>query len=280
MIQTYGQNQGIPMEIIGEKINTTRKNVRKAVQERDSAFIQDLALRQFQAGATYLDVNSGLALYPEEEAEDFAWLVPTIQAAADVSLCIDSAQEVVIESALKLHKGRAMINSVNGDEAHMAMVFPLVKAYDCKVIALTSSKAAGIPKTSADRLKIAEKIATRAQNHGIALENIYFDPLVMPISTDAGNAVLFLETLQEIKQTFPGAKTVSGLSNISFGLPNRKLLNQVFLVLSLGSGMDAAILDPTDKKIMTMLLTAEAMLGRDAYCAQYIQAYKEGRLAV
>jgi cobalamin-dependent methionine synthase I len=266
------------MEIIGEKINTTRKNVQKAVQERDSAFIQDLALRQFQAGATYLDVNSGLALYPEEEAEDFVWLVPTIQAVADVPLCIDSAHGMVIESALKLHKGQAMINSVNGDEANMEMVFSLARTYDCKVIALTSSKKAGIPKTSADRLKIVEKIVTEAQHQGIALENIYFDCLVMPIATAASNAVLFLETLQEIKQTYPAAKTVSGLSNISFGLPSRKLLNQVFLILSLGFGMDAAILDPTDKKIMAMLLTTEAMLGRDAYCTQYIQAYKEGKL--
>ena len=265
------------MEIIGEKINTTRKHVQKAVQERDSAFIQDLALRQFQAGATYLDVNSGMALYPEEEAEDFAWLVPTIQAVADVPLCIDSAHKMVIESALKLHKGQAMINSVNGDEANMEMVFSLVKAYDCKVIALTSSKATGIPKTSTDRLKIAEKIAAEAQHQGIGLENIYYDPLVMPISTAGSNAVVYLETLREIKQTYPGAKIVSGLSNISFGLPSRKLLNQVFLVLSLGSGMDAAILDPTDKKIMAMLVATEAMLGRDEYCAQYIQAFKEGR---
>jgi 5-methyltetrahydrofolate--homocysteine methyltransferase len=185
---------------------------------------------------------------------------------------------MVIESALKLHKGQAMINSVNGDEANMEMVFSLVKAYDCKVIALTSSKATGIPKTSADRLKIAEKIAAEAQHQGIGLENIYYDPLVMPISAAGSNAVLFLETLREIKQTYPGARIVSGLSNISFGLPSRKLLNQVFLVLSLGSGMDAAILDPTDKKIMAMLVAAEAMLGRDEYCTQYIHAFKEGRL--
>jgi cobalamin-dependent methionine synthase I len=266
------------MEIIGEKINTTRKNVQKAVEERNSVFIQDLARRQFEAGANYLDVNSGLTLSPQAEAEDFAWLVPTIQEVADVPLCIDSAHKVVIETALKLHKGQAMINSVNGDAANMEMVFSLAKQYECKVVALTSSKETGIPATSTERLKIAEKIAIEAQNYEVALENIYFDPLVMPISTAHTNAVVFLKTLNEIKQTFNTAKTISGLSNISFGLPRRKLLNHVFLVLSLGFGMDAAILDPTDKKIMSMVTATEAMTGKDAYCAQYIRAYKEGRL--
>jgi 5-methyltetrahydrofolate corrinoid/iron sulfur protein methyltransferase len=268
------------MEIVGEKINTTRKSVRKAVEERDTAFIQDLARKQSEAGATYLDVNSGLALYPEEEAEDFAWLVPTIQAVVDVPLCIDSGRKEPIETALKLHKGPAMINSVNGDPESMNVIFPLVKEYDCKVIALTSSREGKIPATSAERLAIAEKIGIEAQNHGISLENIYFDPLVMPISTDNNNALLFLETVREIKQTFNTAKTISGLSNISYGLPNRKLLNHVFLILSLGFGMDAAILDPTDKNIMAMVSATEAMVGKDAYCTQYIQAYKEGRLDV
>ncbi|MCK5205728.1 MAG: methyltetrahydrofolate cobalamin methyltransferase [Desulfobacterales bacterium] len=268
------------MEIVGEKINTTRKSVRKAVQERDTAFIQDLARKQFEAGATYLDVNSGMALYPEEEAEDFAWLVPTIQKVVDVPLCIDSGRKEAIETALKLHKGSAMINSVNGDPESMDMVFPLAKEYECKVIALTSSREGKIPATSAERLTIAEKIGSQAQNHGISLENIYFDALVMPISTAHNNALVFLETLQEIKQTFNTAKTISGLSNISFGLPNRKLLNHVFLVLGLGFGMDAAILDPTDKNIMAMVLATETMLGKDAYCTQYIQAYKDGRLEI
>ena len=268
------------MEIVGEKINTTRKSVRRAVEERDTAFIQDLARKQSEAGATYLDVNSGLALYPEEEAADFAWLVPTIQAVVDMPLCIDSGRKEAIETALKLHKGPAMINSVNGDPESMNVIFPLAKKYDCKVIALTSSREGKIPATSAERLAIAEKIAIEAQNHGIPLENIYFDPLVMPISTAHNNALLFLETLQEIKKTFNTAKTISGLSNISFGLPHRRLLNHVFLVLSLGFGMDAAILDPTDKGIMAMVSATEAMAGRDAYCMQYIQAYKEGRLDV
>jgi cobalamin-dependent methionine synthase I len=268
------------MEIIGEKINTTRKDVEKAVREKDSAFIQDLARIQAEAGATYLDVNSGLALYPEKEAEDFAWLVPLIQKAVDLPLCIDSGRSQPIEAALKLHKGKAMINSVNGDPAKMEEIFPLVKEYRSKVIALTSNKEGGIPVTSNERLKIAQTIATEAQKYKIPLGDIYFDPLVLTLSTEHRNGLLFLETLRGIKEGLGEAKTVSGLSNISFGLPKRKILNQAFLLLALGCGMDAAILDPTDKALMAMIRAGEALMGKDPFCAQYISAFREGRLDV
>ena len=266
------------MEIIGEKINTSRKAVEKAVLAKDAPFIQDLARRQTEAGATYLDVNSGLALYPEEEAEQFTWLVQVIQQAVDLPICIDSAHASVIETALKLHKGKAMINSVTGDPDKLASILPLAKQYNCKVIALTSSKAAGIPTTAAERLKIAEVIAGEAQKHGLPLEDIYFDPLVLTVATEQRSALLFLETLSEIKSNLGEAKTISGLSNISFGLPKRKLLNHAFLVLAMGFGMDAAILDPTDKAIMALVQATETLMGKDSYCTRYLKAFREGRL--
>lgn len=266
------------MEIIGEKINTTRKAVEAAVRRRDAVFIQDLARRQAEAGAAYLDVNSGLPLDPAEEAADFEWLVPLIQEAVDVPLCIDSAHPRVIEASLRLHKGRAMINSVNGDPAVLESILPLAGRHHCKVIALTTSREKKIPADSAERLEIAEAIAHRAAAHGIPLEDIYFDPLVLSLSTDQKNALVFLETLKVIKQALPGAKTVSGLSNISFGLPKRKLLNQAFLVLAGSSGMDAAIADPTDKALMAMVTAAEALANKDAYCVRYLKAFREGRL--
>jgi 5-methyltetrahydrofolate--homocysteine methyltransferase len=266
------------MEIIGEKINATRKDVEKAVRERDAVFIQELARKQAEAGATYLDVNSGLALYPEEEAGDFAWLVPIIQEAVDLPLCIDSGRSQPIETALKLHRGTAMINSVNGDPAKMDEIFPLVKEYGTKVVALTASKEGGIPVTSGERLKIAQTIATEAKKYGVPLENIYFDPLVLALSTEPRNGIIFLETLRGIKENLGEAKTVSGLSNISFGLPKRSILNQAFLLLALGCGMDAAILDPTDKALMAMITAGEALMGKDPFCAHYISAFREGRL--
>lgn len=266
------------MEIIGEKINTTRKAVEAAVRQRDAAFIQDLARRQAEAGAAYLDVNSGLPLDPAEELADFEWLVSLIQEAVDLPLCIDSAHPKVIEGGLRLHKGRAMINSVNGDPAVLDSILPLAGRYHCKVIALTTSRAKKIPANSAERLEIAEAIARRAAEHGVPIEDIYFDPLVLSLATDQKNALVFLETLKAIKKGLPGAKTVSGLSNISFGLPKRKLLNQAFLVLAGGAGMDAAIADPTDKALMAMVAASEALANKDLYCARYLKAFREGRL--
>ncbi|RJQ65335.1 MAG: methyltetrahydrofolate cobalamin methyltransferase [Desulfobacteraceae bacterium] len=266
------------MEIIGEKINTTRKAVEAAVRQRDAAFIQDLARRQAEAGAAYLDINSGLPLDPREEAADFEWLVPLIQSVADVPLCLDTAHPQVIEAGLRLHKGRAMINSVNGDPAVLESILPLAGRYQCKVIALTTSREKKIPANSAERLEIAKAIAHRAGEYGVPLEDIYFDPLVLSLATDQRNALVFLETLKAIKLALPGAKTVSGLSNISFGLPKRKLLNQAFLVLAGNAGMDAAIADPTDKALMAMVTATEALANKDEYCARYLQAFREGRL--
>lgn len=279
MILTYStQSNGEHMEIIGEKINSTRKNVEQAIRKRDAAFIQDLTRKQAEAGADYLDINSGMPLYPEEEAEDFAWLVPLIQEVANLPLCIDSAYPLVIETALKLHQGRAMINSINGDQGKMDSIFPLAKEFDCKVIALTSSKETGIPSTAAERIAIAEKIAEEARKVGFPLENIYFDPLVLPLSTDHTNGVVFLDTLRGIKQTLEPAKTISGLSNISYGLPRRKRINHAFLALAVACGMDAAILDPTGREMMAMLPVAELLSGKDPDCAEYLNAFREGRL--
>jgi cobalamin-dependent methionine synthase I len=266
------------MEIIGEKINTTRKEVEAAVRQRDAAFIQDLARRQAEAGAAYLDVNSGLPLDPKEEMGDFEWLVPLIQETVNLPLCLDSPHVQVIEASLRLHKGRAMINSVNGDPAVLESILPLASRYHCKVIALTTSREKKIPANSAERVGIAEAIARRAQEYKVPLEDIYFDPLVLSLSTEQKNALVFLETLRAIKQNMPGAKIVSGLSNISFGLPKRKVLNQAFLVLAVGAGMDAAIADPTDKAIMAMAMASEALANKDPYCARYLRAFREGRL--
>ncbi|RJQ56394.1 MAG: methyltetrahydrofolate cobalamin methyltransferase [Desulfobacteraceae bacterium] len=266
------------MEIIGEKINTTRKTVERAVREKDKAFIQDLAGRQADSGATYLDVNSGTALYPEEEAEDLAWLVQVIQEAVELPLCIDSAHPSAIEKALCIHRGRAMINSINGDPKTMDALFPLIKKYQCKVVAMTSSREAGIPSGSMERLKIAQAIAGEAEKYGVPLEDVYFDPLVLSISTDHRNGLLFLETLKEIRKEIPKARTISGLSNISYGLPKRRLINQTFLVMCLYCGMDAAILDPTDKETMALIQAGAVLIGKDAFCSGYLRAFRSGIL--
>ena len=265
------------MLVVGEKINTSVKDVKEAVLKRNNSFIEESAKNQKLAGADYLEVNSGLRVYPEEEAEDMEWLVPLVQKAAGLPLCIDTAHGLVLEKALKFHQGKAIINSINGDTERWGEILPLAKRSGCDVVALPSDRK-GIPSSAEGRIKAAERIMEGISREGLAPENIYFDPLVLPLSSDTKNGLLFLDTLKEIKRSFPGAKTISGLSNISFGLPKRSLINRSFLVLSLGAGLDAAILNPLDKNLMALVRSTEAFLDRDPFCVKYIEAFRSGKL--
>ncbi len=265
------------MLIIGEKINTSIKGVKEAILNRNELFIQDLASKQKLGGADYLEVNSGLRVYPEEEAIDLEWLVPLVQKATGLPLCIDTAHGLVLERALKLHQGKAIVNSINGDSDRWEGILPLVKRHGCDVVALPSDRS-GLPPRVEGRIKIAERIMEGITGEGLAPENVYFDPLVLPLSSDTKNGLLFLDTLKEVKRSFPEAKTISGLSNASFGLPKRSLINQSFLVLSLKTGLDAAILNPLDKNLMALVKSTEVLLNRDPFCIKYIEAFRSGKL--
>ena len=265
------------MLVIGEKINSSIKSVEGAILQRNESFIQDLAKRQKVAGADYLEVNSGLRIYPEEEAGDMEWLVPLIQKETGLPLCIDSPHSLALKAALKYHQGVAVINSINGDTERWEEVLPVAKQHGCRIIALLSDRK-GISSEVSGRIKIAERIIQGASKDGIPLENLYFDPLVMPLSSNTKSGLLFIETLKEMKRLFPEAKTISGLSNISYGLPKRSVMNQSFLVLSLGAGLDAAICDPLDSSLMALIKSTEAFLNKDPFCQKYIEAYREGKL--
>jgi cobalamin-dependent methionine synthase I len=263
--------------VIGENINASIKEVEEAIQKRDAEFIQDLARRQQEGGADYLEVNSGLRLYPEEEAEDLEWLVGMVQAATGLPVCLDSTYAKVHQAALRHHQGKAIINSINGDPAPWGEILPLAKEYGSSLVGLLSDRK-GIPDTAAGRLKIAEKIIQGVKEAGLPEENLFLDPVVMPISVNTKNGLIFLETLREIKKSFPGVKTVSALSNISYGLPRRRLINQAFLTLALGAGLDAAIINPLDWQLMALKLATEALKNQDSFCLNYIKAYRAGRL--
>ncbi|HSB06093.1 MAG TPA: dihydropteroate synthase [Thermodesulfobacteriota bacterium] len=265
------------MLIVGEKINTSIKDVKEAILQRNEPFIENLAKNQKLGGADYLEVNSGLRVYPEEEASDLEWLVPLVQKATGLSLCIDTAHVLVLEKALKLHQGKAIVNSINGDSERWGDILPLANAYGCDIIALPSDRK-GIPPNVEGRIKIAERIIEGVAKEGIAQNRLYFDPLVLPLSSNTKNGLLFIDTLKEIKRVFPEAKTISGLSNISFGLPKRSWINQSFLVLSLGAGLDAAILNPLDKNLMALVRSTEAFLNKDTFCVKYIEAFRSGKL--
>lgn len=263
------------MLIVGERINSSRKRILEAIRIKDAQFIRDEAKRQLDCEAHMLDINSAMSL--EKEADDIEWLINVIQEAIDVPLCIDSPNPKAIKKALSVHKGKAMVNSITGEERRINEIIPLVKQYRASVVVLTMTEE-GMPDTAQERLEIARRILKTLQNLGIEREDIYFDPLVRPVSTEAEQVREFLHSLRLIKKELEGAKTICGLSNVSFGLPKRSLINATFLAMAHICGLDAAIIDPTDKMVRASLKASQSLLGEDAHCLNYITAARKGEL--
>jgi cobalamin-dependent methionine synthase I len=264
------------MLIIGERINATRNAIKKALLEQDADLIKTEAKSQAEAGADYIDVNAGAD--PEREKEYMEWLVETVQDATEKPLCIDSSNPVVIEAGLKAHKnGRPMVNSVNMEKGRPDAILPLVKEHNALVIALCMDDQ-GIPESAAQRLEVVEKIVEVTTSHDIPRGDVYVDPLVMTLSAEDKSGLLVLEVLHQLKTRWPDLKTTCGLSNISFGLPCRDLLNRTFVSMLMACGLDSAILDPLDKKMMATISTAAALLGKDEYCMNYLKSFRAGKL--
>jgi len=261
------------MLIIGELINCTRKKVGEAAQKRDAEFFKDLARKQAVAGARMVDVNGGL---PDQEVELLSWLVDLVQGVVDIPLCLDSADPEALLKALPRCKQRPLVNSISDEPARWAML-PVLKEHRPKVIALCLSES-GTPNGVEDRVATASRLVDRLTAEGFALDDIYVDPCVMPLATGPHSQNL-LAAVGQIVARYPGVHISAGVSNVSFGLPLRKLVNETFLTLLMAHGLDAAIVDPCDHQMMMNILAAEALLGRDAYCKSYLRAYKEGKLA-
>ncbi|AOT71208.1 methyltetrahydrofolate cobalamin methyltransferase [Geosporobacter ferrireducens] len=264
------------MIIVGEKINTSLKGVTEAVRNRDAAFIQQRAREQAEKGAHYIDVNCGTLV--SEEVEALAWLVETVQEAVDLPCCIDSPDPLAIASGLKVHRGKPLINSITAEEGRYQGIIPLVKEYKAGIIALLIDDAHGMPHDAATRIQIGCGLVKRLMEDGVAVEDIYIDPLIQPIGTSTDMGVVAIETIQGIKKEYPGIHFMCGLSNVSFGLPKRGLLNRTFLALCMMAGLDGAILDPGNREMMKMIVATEALLDRDEYCMGYIQAFRSGLL--
>ena len=266
------------MLIIGEKINSSRKDIKDMVEGKNKEFIQGLAQKQVESGAQMLDLNIGTIR--KSEPEDMKWLVKTVQEAVDVPLCIDSPNHKAIKAGLEVYnwdKGKALINSVTAEREKLELILPLVKKYKCSVVALAMDER-GIPQDSKERFEIADGLIRKLTNEGLLTEDIYIDPLTLPVSANIQNSNIVLETLKKIKDSHPEIKTIIGLSNISYGLPERRLINQGFVVLAMACGLDAVILDSTDQKIMTLIKATNLLLGKDEFCGQYLKAFREGKL--
>lgn len=265
------------MIIIGERINSTKKSIAKAVIERDAAFLQEEALKQVNAGATILDANCG-TLPAEDEPAALEWLVETIQAVTDVSLCIDSPNPDALARGLAVHKnGKPLINSISGESERYKRVLPLVKQYQAAVIALGMDDQ-GIPSTYDTSLSVGVKLIDDLLAAGVAVGDIYFDPLLRSVATSGETVLDTLKLMDTISGKYPGIHVTCGLSNVSHGLPERRHLNRAFLVLGIQHGMDAPIIDPTDPVARSLVYAANALLCKDKFCLKYTRAYRQGHL--
>lgn len=265
------------MLIIGEKINSTRKSIERAIRKRDTGKIGEEALIQIEAGAQILDVNCG-TLDVQDEPQVMRWLVETVQQAANnVPLCIDSANHKALEAGLAVHNGKAMINSISGETERFKHVLALIKEYDANVIALGMDDR-GIPADSATAYEVGVNLVSALVEQGVPLGNIYFDPLVRSVATSPDAVLETLRLLEQMRDHFNGLHFASGLSNVSFGLPERKHLNRAYVVLSIASGLDAVIVDPLDSSMTALIYATEALLKKDKFCLKYIKAFKQGKL--
>ena len=266
------------MIIIREKINSTLKAVRPAMENYDASAIQELAKKQYNAGASYIDVNAGMFL--EDEPDRLVWMINVIQEILDAPFSIDSPNPKAIEAALKANKNpKPIINSITDEKERYNAIMPLAAEYKTGIIALCMDDK-GMPETVDERVVIAERLVEKLSREGLSLGDIYIDPMVRPIGTGSHYGVIAIETIRKIKAEFPEVHTACGLSNISFGIPARKLMNQAFLVAAMTAGMDAAILDPLDKKLMSFVYATEALLGKDDFCINYITKFREGEIEV
>jgi len=263
------------MIIVGEKINTSRKSIEEAVKKQDAAFITKIAQDQAEAGAHYIDVNAGT--FVDQEVDCLCWLVETVQSKVDLPLCLDSPNPKALSESIKRHKGEPMINSISLEQERLQSLLPVVTSNPCHVVALCMAQTS-MPTTVEERVQVGSELISKLTDEGVPLERIYVDPLVQPVSVDTGMGIATLGAINEIMKKFPGVNTICGLSNISFGLPERHLINRNFLALCISYGLSAAILDPTDKQLMATLLAVEMLLGRDEYCENFIEAYQNGRI--
>jgi 5-methyltetrahydrofolate corrinoid/iron sulfur protein methyltransferase len=261
------------MYIIGELINGMYKDIGQAIQTKDKSIIQKRALEQVKAGADALDVNCGPA--SKDPLNDIQWLINSIQEVTDRAIAIDSSRPQVIESGLKAAKNKVIINSTTADQDKLDALIPLALKYNAKLIGLTISKK-GIPQNKDQRLELAAAIVASCQEKGFPIEDIYLDPIVMPVNVAQSQMKDILESIHDFKIiSDPAPKTVVGLSNVSQGTCQRSLVNKTFLIMAVGFGLDAAILDPLDKDLVDGAITSDLILNKHIYCDSYLDAYRK-----
>ncbi|MCL2150688.1 MAG: methyltetrahydrofolate cobalamin methyltransferase [Coriobacteriia bacterium] len=269
------------MIIIGEKINGFIPKTMEAIVAKNADYIKSIAIGQVEGGANYIDICAGTA--PEIEIETLTWLVDIVLDAVDTPLCLDSSDPQILvqmwnyvqEKATGRQKDEGMINSVSMEEGKCEVIFPVIAASKWNVVALTCDNN-GIPDDPPTKKAIADQMVELAAQNGIAPDRLFIDPLVTTLATKGDSLDNFTTGIALIKAAHPTVHFTSGLSNISFGMPFRKVINTQFLCLAMAAGMDSAIMDPMSKDMLATLFATDALLGNDEYCMEYLSAYREG----
>jgi len=262
-------------EVIGERINTSRKKVQAAVADRDADYIVDDVKKQQEAGAAFIDVNAGARIGHEDE--DMKWLLDTIQPVVSLPLALDSPDPAVLELAFNMVESEPMVNSISLEKDRFDTMMPFLEGKTCKIVALCMDDA-GMPASSQDIIDRADQLVKDLTGIGFPVSSIYVDPLVQPISTDITKGVMVLDAVRGIKAQYPEIHITGGLSNISYGLPQRKIINRTFITLMMAAGMDSAIIDPLDEKIMATIVTADMLLGNDSFCMNFLKGVRAGSI--
>ncbi|NIS61247.1 MAG: dihydropteroate synthase [Proteobacteria bacterium] len=262
------------MLVVGERINSSRKGIEQAMRDRNAEFITKESRDQVAAGAHVIDVNTATLM--NEEVESLKWAVQLIGDSVNIPICIDSPSPVAVAAVLPLCKGKAMVNSITAEAERYAKLIPLIREHKPNVVGLCMDDR-GMPNSAEDRIRIASDLVGKLTKDGVPIGDIYIDPVVTPVSTDTRYGMAVLDAIEAIMKAFPGVHTICGLSNVSYGLPNRKQVNQMFLVMAMTRGLDAVILDPCDKRIMANLITTTTLLGKDEFCMNYLAAFREGK---
>ncbi len=267
------------MLIIGESINGTIPKVGQAIQEKNEAFLGELAKTQYDCGAQMLDVNAGVA--GGDEIKDLPWLIKLVQQEVPVPLMIDSANPDALKSALAVyrHSELPILNSISGEEEKWKKLFPVVERRKGKVVVLCMDDQ-GIPKTIEGRIAIASRLFDRLIEAGIPEDYIYFDPLVLAISVESNAGLVTLETIRALRSKFPKSHVICGASNVSMGLPGRKLINRTFIAMAIFAGLDTLFIDVRDQALISTIYASGPLVNQDPYCMQYLKAFRAKKILI
>lgn len=265
------------MLIIGESLNATRKEVREAVISHDREKVQLLAKAQEAAGADMLDVNAAVA--GQDEVEDLKWMVKAVQEVVGLPLVLDSSDIEALIAAMEIHRGRPMINSISAENEKMTKLLPIVAKADCSVIVLCMDDQ-GIPTTVEGRMKAAKTAIYPLLEAGKKKEDIYVDPLVMSVSIDPNAAKTTLKVIEELSTgELAGVQITGGVSNVSYGMPGRKLINRIFLATAMAKGLNSCVVDVRDQAMMSTIYAGMSLL-EERGASKYLKAYRKGKLLI